>query len=270
MATVEQMGFQVPSIQERDDLILAGVEPAVRTAGSIGSAAARAAEVAATVLGVDKQQAEDTFTGQLEAMGMTEVAEDLVPVVHVTVGAEDDKGGVWTPSHVIRGHDKLTTTGGEAVPETYVCPQKMYVQRPADWWNKTRPNGVGESELVEAPLQIVLADLALRGTNKNWDKQQAELAKLIQKGYTSTVTVEGMPILAWPMMDADAIIGGIQRPDTKTVNRFVQHEMDRTDANDSCGPGAGVDGRQAYLTGSGGIAYSAFGFRAVMGQSQTA
>lgn len=227
MATAEQTGLQVPAIEERQDLLLSDASPAVHRAGSIAAAAARAAEVAHITLGVDKQAAKDIFTGQLETMGEVEGADDLVPVVHVTVGAEDNDGHVWTPSHVVKGHDALTTKGGQTVPETYIWTD-MYANRPAAWWNKTRPDGTGESELVEAPLQIVLADAALRGTSKKWDKQQAELTKIIKKGSNSdNVTVEGMPILSWQMMDADAIIGDTDRPDTETATRFVQHEMDR-------------------------------------------
>ncbi len=269
MTTAEQAAFQVPVIQERDDLALAGINSSAHRAGSIAAAAARAAEVASTVLGVDKQAAEDTFTGQLEAMGIiAAMSADLVPVVHVSVGAEDEDGHVWTPSHVVKGHDALTM-GGETIPETFIWSD-MYANRPAAWWNKTRPEGQGESELAEAPLQILLADVALRGTNKKWDKQQTELAKLIKGHKSETTTLEGMPVLAWEMMDADAIIGGTERPDTDTVNRFVQHEMDRSGGGWSYGPFACVYGREADLGGSYGAAYSVYGFRAAMGQKQTA
>ncbi len=270
MTTAEHVDFEVPSIGQRDDLVLATTFGVAGRVGSIAAAAGRTAEVAHLVLGVDKQAAEDTFTGQLEAMGQTEIPDNLVPVVHLTMGAEDANGRMWTPSHVIRGHDALQPKNGQTVPDTYVWPE-MYTNRPADWWNKTRPESAGQSELVEAPLQIVLADVALRGTNKKWNKQQAELAKLIQKGSGSeTVTVEGMPILAWAMMDADAIIHGTQRPDTETFNRFVQHERDRRDADDwLCGPDARVVGDRAGLSRSGDGADSDIGFRSVMGQKRS-
>lgn len=265
MTAAEQASFQVPVIEERNDLVLADIEQEIWTPGSVNEAAARAAKVAHLVLGVEEKGAEDTFTGQLEAMGLTETPEGLVPVVSVAVGAKDNEGRVWTPSHVVKGHDKLTTKNGQAIPETSIW-QKMYTRRDAAWWNKTRPEG--ESQLVKTPLRIVLADVALRGTDKKWDKQQAELQKLIDGHSSETTTLEGMAILDWEMMDADAIIGDIERPDKQTVTRFVQHERDRSGVGDADGPGAFVFGGRARLFGWGGGARLVRGFRAVMGQKR--
>lgn len=261
----EQASFQIPTIEERDDLVLADAGQEVWTPGSINAAAARAAKVAHLVLGVEEKGAEDTFTGQLEAMGLTETPEGLVPVVSVAVGAKDENGRAWTPSHVVKGHDKLTTKSGDAIRATAIWSD-MYANRPAEWWNKTRPEG--ESQLVKTPLRLVLADVALRGTNKKWDGQQAELQKLVDGHSSDTATLEGMAILDWEMMDADAIIGDIERPDEQTVTRFVQHERDRSDAGGAFGPVAYVLGDLALLLGWRGGAYPDRGFRAVMGQKQ--
>jgi len=262
MPAVEQPGFEIAAVEERDDLVLAPPKQEVWTPGSTSSAAERAAKVVYRVLGIEEKWAQDQFTGQLEAMELTEVAEGLIPIVSVTVGAEDNNGRVLTPSHVIKGHDKLTTI----IPPTSVWPE-MYANRPPEWWNKRR--STGDSELIKAPLQLVLADAALRGTKKEWDKQQVELNKLINDHSSDITSLEGMTPLDWEMMDADAIINDTERPDRQAATRFVQHEQDRSDAYGAYGPGALVRGGQALLGGWYGFALPGSGFRAVMGQKQT-
>lgn len=266
MATSEQTAdFSIPNIEERDDLVLADDKGTLWTPGSISTAAERGALVASHVLGVDKQRAENHFTGQLEAMDLSVVPEDSVPVVSVSVGAEDSNGRVWTPTHIVVGHDRLKPKDGSKPTETYIW-EEMFAKRPASWWNKTR--SVGESRLVEAPLQLVLADIALRGTKKRWTEQQTELQKLVDDHKSEVTTLEGMTPLDWIMMDADAIVGGTERPDKQTVTRFVQHEQDRSDAGGSYGPRARVDGGRADLRGSRDGASPLVGFRTVMGQRQ--
>ncbi|MGC1176627.1 MAG: hypothetical protein WA843_01030 [Candidatus Saccharimonadales bacterium] len=264
MTTTERADFQIPAIEERDDLVLARDKQDTWTPGSIGAAANRAAKVAHKVLGVEAQWAEDLFTGQLEAMDLKEVSKRLVPIVDVPIGAEDKDGRIWTPSHVINGHDTLTTENGVTVPKTSIWPE-MYANRSAVWWNRTRPEG--ESQLAEAPLRVVLADIALRGTKKNWEDEQAELLSLINGHCSDTTTLEGMTPLGWEMMDADAIVGNTDRPNG--VTRFVQQERDRSVADGLFGPGADVGGSRAYLHGWFGHAYPGDGFRAVMGQKQS-
>lgn len=270
----DRVGFEIAPIQERGDLTLAGMDASANqiwTPGSTAYAAERAAQVAGLVLGVDQKEAQDAFTGQLEAMDLSQIPEGVAPIVSVNVGASGANGQPITPSHVVKGHDALTTKDGSSIPETYVW-EKMYVDRPAVWWNKTRPDGT--SELVQAPLQLVLADTALRGTSKKWDKQQDELTKLIENHSSDTTTMEGMKPLDWMMMDADAIVNGTDRPDVQTATRFVQHDRDRSDDVDSFGPHACVAGGRAYLHWSDGEADSisrfraVSGFRAVMGQKQ--
>lgn len=264
MTAAEQGGFQISTIEaERSDLVLASSKQDTCTPGSIGAAAHRAAQVASRVLGVESQWAEDEFTGQLEAMKLKEIPEGRIPIVSVTAGAEDNNGTVLTPTHVAQGHDKLTTRNGQPIPETSIWSE-MYAGRSAEWWNKTRPQG--ESRLVKAPLQLVLADAALRGTTKKWDKQQTELQKLVDVYSQDTTALEGMVPLAWLMMDADAIISGTERPDEQTVTLFVQHERDRSGVDGAYGPDALVLGGQAGLRGWYGGGISDNGFRAVMGQ----
>lgn len=260
-----EQDFKIPEVEERDELVLAPTVTELWTPGSITAAAERGAKVAQLVLGIDKKWAVNEFTGQLEAMNLTEVPEAVVPVVSVMLGTRDKDGTMWTPSHVVTGHDQLTMKDGQDIPETSVWGE-MFANRPAAWWNKTRPEG--ESQLVKGPLRLLLADTALRGTTEDWASQQTKLQKLVDGHRSETTTLEGMTPLDWTMMDADAIIGDIQRPDTQTFTRFVQHEQDRSGAHGACGPSANVDGGQAYLGGSRGNPCGDVGFRAVMGQKQ--
>ncbi len=266
MSTHEQK-FSTTNFTEREDLKLASSNT-TRTLDSISAAAERAAKVANLVLGVDEKSATDTFTGQLESMRLEHIPEGLVPIASVMIGAEDGKGTIWTPSHVVTGHDQLTTKNGRKVPETSVW-KNMFANRPPEWWNKRRPEGLGLSQLAEAPLFIVLADMALRGTNKNWAEQRSELQQLVGGHRSPNTTLEATTPLEWQMMDADAIVGGTDRPDEKTVTRFVQHDQDRSDADAACGPYADVRGGRAYLSGASHVYRDPnVGFRSVMGQKQ--
>lgn len=268
MATPNNLEFKVPDLDnEHPDARLAVPSIELWKPSGIAACAERAASTARQVLGVDSQWAENLFTGQLEAMDLTvfsETSEPTVPIVHVPVGLKDALGNRWIPSHVIKGRDKLMLQAG-IDRQCMSIARDVFDNRPSSWWNKSRL--VGDSELIEAPLVLVLAETALRGTDKTWTEQQDELQQRVfaNRSTDNGNTLEGLTPLDWVMMDADAVINDSPRP--AGTNRFVQHQPDSNTVESDSGPSARASGG-GQLIGSLGLAVPGNGFRVVTGQRQ--
>jgi len=225
MAEREPIGVENLAVIEVDKALATEWKPRQASSGDIERAARRAAETACAVLYLDERRVEDVFIGQLEAMSLSAIdVEKRRPIPSINIGSKDMNGQLLTPQRIIEAHDYLHDSEGNQIwPAEMIYDEDFYPENNYAWWNKARVNG--ESQLIEEPLRIVWADIAVRGIDRSWRTQQEQLNKFIRHTESLTVTIEAIRPLDWLMLDVDALCTDTERPDTYSLTRFVQYEL---------------------------------------------
>lgn len=270
MTTPAAFGI-TPDTLPRDETFVpvAQQEPTVLwTPQQIDTFATAGATLMTTLFGANEAAVKQTLQADYATLAEVyapDTEQPLVPIVGLTLGEE---GSDWiSPSQLIAARKHHLRASG--LPELTHWDD-MYTDRSPAWWNRRRTDD-SVTKIGSGMIHGLVVVDELHGTTENWKNQQKRLKKLIDQNQTDTTTQEGLSIVDWNLWDAAAVDASTKpsnnhpRPDTQTFNRFPQHQMDRIDAGDPCGPRARVGGDRAGLGRSYGDADSSVGFRVVVG-----